>query len=536
MVEIINKSRCPLCAEKGRDTAEDNLHTFKSGVMYCVVCEETVGVNNEIKKGVNSKSEREYNDFSNKPINESSGMIIGEYMELKSRGISKKTCEFYGYQINIARVVHIANYYNDAGDIVMQQHRTPDKDFPIYGDRKHRFDLWGLNKFHPNENVFVTITEGQIDTLSIAEIFDCKYPVVSVPSGAGSALESIRRNMHKLSQFKYVVLCFDTDEAGREALSKCLPEFEPGRVRVAKLPRKDANEMLVRGEYVELKDCIYKAVEYIPDPILTGEALIERLDDYIVETHPWPWPIANKLIRPIKSPGIYTIAARPKVGKTRFITEIMRAVIGAGQPMGGIFLEQTIKQVVLEITSSLTGENLTGITGRALTNKEKDLCRRFADNVVIYDHVTHGSDLKDIIKHLPYMVKSLGCKFLIFDNISYSATSAGDSERIGIDIAMKAFKDSTVKYNYTLFNVCHLKRNEGVLEDDVPDVKQIRGSQGIEMYSDYIIGLSRKTNSEDDRERNTLDVHILSDRYTGEDAGKHFKLRYDPKTKMMGDL
>lgn len=510
---IISYEQCPSCAAIGKDTAEDNLVTFDTGVKYCVAEKISFAPDHKQKQ-------------------ESSVLLNGTYSDLRKRNISKKTCEFYGYMINAEKRVHIANYYDSANNVVCQKMRTPDKSFYSEGDKSYLKTLWGIDKFSPNENVFITITEGEIDCLSIAEVFDCKYPVVSLPVGAGNADQVIAKELHKLNKFKYVVLAFDNDEPGRQAVEKCIPLFDSGKVRVAKWPKKDANDMLIENDYKGIRDVIYNAVEYVPAPILTSDKLKNSLRTYKTETREWPWKIANKTIHPIKIPSIVTIAAKPKVGKTEIVTSIAKHFIQNNEVVGVVSLEQTIQQITLKYISCLTGKDLSAIVNRDLTEEEINLVDCFNDKLVVYDHIQYGSDIKTICANMQYMTKAMGCKLVIFDNLSFAATHLSGDERMGIDRAMVELKDATVKNNFTLLNVTHLKRSD-YLEDEAPNVEMIRGSQGVEMYSDYIIGLHRDKANENETLKNTLEVHVLADRMTGEDTGKHFCLTYNTKTRQL---
>ena len=186
------------------------------------------------------------------------------------------------------------------------------------------------------------------------------------------------------------------------------------------------------------------------------------------------------------------------------------------------------------MTSALFNIDLLSVQNRELTDEEKNMCRKVANNIVIYDHITYGSDINNICDNIPYMVRSCNCELIIFDNLSYSATGLGSNERKGIDEAMVKLKDSTVKYEYTLLNVCHLKRDDGFEQEITAEA--IRGSQGVEMYSDYIIGLDRNKSAEDLTERNTLSIHILKDRMSGNDTGKIVNLFYNKETGRLEDF
>ncbi len=521
---VIDKEQCPQCADEGLDTTGDNLVTFDSGVQHC------------FRHGVVSHSSnsaqvnREVSNVVNIVPATGSSVIEGEAPPNGMRGISSKTFAFYDYQINREKGVHIANYKNLAGDVVMQQLRDSSKNFPLLGDKNFNKTLYGSWLFTPSENVFITITEGQLDALSISNSFDNKYPVVSVPNGSNGASAVLRDNLKYLSGFKYIVLCFDNDEPGRKATEECIKLFEPGQVRIAKLPLKDANEMLQAGRGDELRKCIYSAVEYLPAPILTGDSLLETLRDYKSRSRPWPWQTANNTISPIYIPGIYTIAALPGVGKTVVMADIMRSVISGGQKIGVISLEESTPKLLLKLATALTGIDMRSIRNRALTEEEIERCRETAQSIVTYDHKVYGSSLETITENLPYISQALNCEVIMFDNLSYAATGIAEDERRGIDQAMIKLKDSTTKYQYTLFNVCHLN-------DDSDNFRSctMRGSRGISMYSDYVMYLGRDVEAENPKERNTLEFYVKKDRENGTDTGRSFTLFYDVDKNTLRD-
>lgn len=521
MSEIIAKEQCPLCAEEGKDKAMDNLSVFTSGVKYCVARHGTIGTGAKVDD-VKMVTRHEMSQGLSR------NFIKGTYVDIKSRGISRKTCEFAKYQVEITTKNHIANYHDVAGNLVMQQIRTPDKEFPILGDRNYSDQLWGMEQYTPNDKLFICITEGQIDRLSILEAFDCKYPVVSLPNGAKAAAKVLTKHKKWLEGFKYVVYAFDNDKDGIAATKECLPILEPGYVRVAKWPQKDANDLLQLGEKSTIREVIYSAVEYIPEPVLTGEKLLDKLIGFNQRSVEWPWKTANKVLSPIMIPGVYTVAGLPSTGKTVVMADLVRYTVDKGLKIGIISLEQSVQRLVVKLTSMITGVDLTNIRNRAITEEERQSCKVVTDSIVTFDHETFGSDLDGIISALPYMSKSLGCEIIIFDNLSYSATSVGDDERRAIDKAMIKIKDCSTRYGFTLINVCHLN-------DDADEAfkSTMRGSRGIFMYSDYVIYLDRDIESSDEFARNTLNFYVKKDRETGQDTGKSFSLRYNVKKQRL---
>lgn len=515
--EVVSKEQCPECAAEGLDSTGDNLVTFQSGVQYCVARHGTQGKSDNVD---NLKPKVD------KVIKASGDLYDGEYPSKPIRNISPKTFEFYGYQINKEKQCHIANYYNDAGQAVMQQIRDAKKNFPLRGDTSYNNTLYGSHLFTPDERVFITITEGQLDALSVAEAFDCKYPVVSLPNGCQAAYKVLLANQKYLSGFKYVVLAFDNDGPGQDAVNQCLNLFEPGKLRIVKWAKKDANEHLKDNEHSVIRNLVYGAVEYLPAPILTGDAWLDTMRNFQRKTRPWPWVEANNVLSPIFIPSIYTIAAWPGVGKTVVVADIMRHAIKLTGKVGVISLEESSQVLLTKLTDMLMGSDLQSVSNRNFTEEEIELCRAATENVVTYDHKTYGSSLDTILENLPYIAQSLNCEMIIFDNLSYSATGEGDDERRGIDKAMIRLKDSSTKYGYTLFNVCHLNEDN----EDFKKTK-VRGSRGVDMYSDQVIYLGRDCEGEDLISRNTLQFYVKKDRATGRDTGKGFELYYNPVTR-----
>ena len=106
-------------------------------------------------------------------------------MELKKRGITQKTCEIWGYGVSEykGQKVQVANYRNRAGDLKAQKIRFANKDFSVVGSMKD-VGLYGEHIWRDGrDGKFITITEGEIDALSLSQAMDNKWPVVSLPSG-----------------------------------------------------------------------------------------------------------------------------------------------------------------------------------------------------------------------------------------------------------------------------------------------------------------------------------------------------------------
>ena len=112
-------------------------------------------------------------------IMDGSFVMNGKVQALARRGLTKETCQKWGY--HVAEVdgdtIQIANYRAQNGNLVGQKLRYPDKSFKVRGE------LVGLYGQHiwKDGGRRVVVTEGEVDALSVSQAFDNRWPVVSVP-------------------------------------------------------------------------------------------------------------------------------------------------------------------------------------------------------------------------------------------------------------------------------------------------------------------------------------------------------------------
>ena len=306
--EFLHHTTCDKCG------SSDGNAVYSNGTSFCFGCRTWAMVD-----GVENNSP--------KPIPKGGLMVDallkGEYKPLPARGISDKICKKYGYSIgtdNNNNKVQIADYYDKTGELVAQKLRYKDKKFKFIGTPK-KATLFGQNAFRSGGNQ-ITITEGEIDALSIAEAIDGSYPVVSIPSGATSARGAISQNIEYLNSFNTVVLWFDNDKPGQEALEQCFSLFPAGKVKVIQTALgKDANEILVSHGKKALRDAFYETKDYRPDGILTPADLLEDLQKPVQEGSPWCFESLTKATYGRRTGEIYAIGAGTGVGKTDFFTQ-----------------------------------------------------------------------------------------------------------------------------------------------------------------------------------------------------------------------
>jgi twinkle protein len=465
------------------------------------------------------------------PANKSS-KIQTEYKAIPSRKLTAKTCEFYKYGVGTykGKPCQVANYGK------AQKLRFPDKTFAVIGDGKN-LPLFGQNLFTEG-GLKVIITEGEIDCLSVAQATNLKWAVVSLPSGAGSAEKSIKDSLEWLESFQEVILMFDNDDPGREAVSKTVELFSPGKVKVFQYPEgyKDANELLQAGLGGAIIDGIFKAKAYRPDGIISGQDLLE---DVLSEPLPGltiPYPEMNRMFDGLRYGSLYLFTAGSGIGKTTIVHELAyHLMMVHKETIGVIALEENKRKTAKRYPGIYLNHPLTlnrfGLTDSQI--KEAFEKTTGSGRFFLYDH--WGSlNLDRLIGKIRYMIKGLGCKWIILDHISIVVSGLdeiGESERKLIDKLMTRLRALIEETQASILAVVHLSRatdnsTKGWNEGKQVSLRSLRGSGALEQLSDAVIALER--DQQGDNKDESI-IRVLKNRELGI-TGVADTLLYNHKT------
>lgn len=461
----------------------------------------------------------------------------GEYRDLIKRGITEETCRKFGYQVAEfnGQKVHVAPYFDKEGNIVGQKVRWPNKDMKVFGSIREAGlfgqQLWGQG------GKKIVITEGEIDCLSVSQVQDNKWPVVSIPNGATGAAKAIKKHLEWLETFEEVILMFDMDEPGREAAVECAQLFSPGKCKIAVLPEKDPNDCLVAGKGSAIVSAIWQAKVYRPDGIIDASSMWESIvtEDSTASVE-YPWAPLNEKTRGIRQGELVTITAGSGIGKSAVVREIAHHLIKIGETVGMIMLEESTKRTALGLMGIELNRPIH-ISKEGVS--ENDLRQAFdatlgTGRVYLYDHFG-STEVDNLLSRVRYMARSLDCRWIILDHLSIvvSGLDDGGDERKLIDKAMTHLRTLVQETGIGLILVSHLKRPDGKGHEDgaQTSLSQLRGSAAIAQLSDMVIGLERDQQSEDP---NITTVRILKNRFTGE-TGVACLLRYNRETGRLAE-
>jgi len=469
--------------------------------------------------------------------------VAGVVADIPDRRISAKTCRKFNVTVEYASdgsisKHHYPYYSTDTDDVKGSKVRlVQNKNFFATGTLQGT-GLFGQQTCR-GKGKYITITEGELDALSVSEIFENKWDVVSLRSGASSAAKEIKEQLEWLEGYENVVLCFDGDKAGQAAIDEVKDVFSTGKLKICKLPLKDASEMLQSGKVREFVSAWWDAKPYQPDGIVSGSDTWEAITGKMkVKSIAYPWQGLNDMTKGFRPYELVTITSGSGMGKSQMIRELEYYFLNATEDNIGILaLEEDVARTALGIMS---------VAADCPLHLEEDLDEQLAfpyweetlgtGRYYLFDH--WGSTSEDnLLARVRYMAKALDCKWIVLDHLSIvvSAQDNGD-ERKAIDGIMTKLRALVQETGVGLFLVSHLRRTQGKPHEDGGRISlgELRGSQAIAQLSDMVIGLERNQQHEDPEIRNTTTVRVLKNRYAGL-TGATCWLKYDNFTGRMSE-
>jgi twinkle protein len=520
---FVRHEPCPSCGSK------NNLARYSDGHAVCFTggCshyERATGEVIESKPKTNRKLE-----------------MTGVVASIPDRRISEATCKKFGVTVE----------YDTEGKISKHHYPYYDKDTGAQTGTKSRivdskgfyasgtFDNVGLfgQQAFKGGGKYITVVEGEADALAVSEMFDGKWAVVSIRSGASGAVKDIKQNLEWLETFENVVICFDNDTAGQEASRAVLDLFTPNKAKNVKLSAKDAGEMLKERNVQGFIKEWWNAKTYRPDGIIAGsdtwESIVAQED---IKSIPYPWQCLNEFTYGFREKELVTITSGSGMGKSQIVRELEHYLLGATDDKIGILaLEEDIPKTALGIMSIEANQTLH--LSREFSREDKKI---FWDRtlgtgrIFMFDH--WGSTNEDnLLSRIRYMAKGLDCKWIILDHLSIVVSDQEvNDERKAIDSIMTKLRQLVQETGVGLFLVSHLRRPSGKAHEDGGQISlaELRGSAAIAQLSDMVIGLERDQQNADPQVRNTTTVRVLKNRYAGL-TGAACYLYYDKDTGRM---
>lgn len=570
MAHFVKKEQCPKCAERGADNSKDNLALYDDGSCYCFCCGYVILSDDEkAKRGIDTLDDfYEGEEVSTKEtITQEEIDKVKSYTGTKGcnlRGITDATYKAYSirHKYDEETGKPTEQYYPVLKDNVMSgfKIRILPKDFSTIGKVGKESDMFGQFKFWNSRGKYVVITAGEVDCLSAFQMLEYyrksrnsdfePIPVVSSVIGESGSHKQIQLHYEWFNRFDKIIIAYDNDEAGREAVHKVAKVLPKGKSFVMELPLKDTNEMLTAGKEKQFIDCFFKAKAYTPNGIVASSDLMEKIIQEAT-TPKIPLPPFMHKVQDMMAGGIplgvvVNLASASGTGKSTIVDELTYFwVFNSPHKIGVVTLESDCGQYGTKILSRHISQKIDLISD--VDTKLNFLAKpEIIEQANILWNNPDGSPrwylvderdggLDDLKEQIMKLIISCDCKVIILDPIQDILDGLGNDEQA---VFLRWMKGTIKSHKVTFINVNHVRKN---------GTGQKANSTGADLHEEDMMGSStlfktaacnllftRNKEAEDEIERNTTLMKASKIRWTGNTgvAGAYY---YDNKTHTMHD-
>ena len=428
------------------------------------------------------------------------------------RGLSKKTLEFYDIRTKFINDIPFETGFQYP-DLNAYKFRRLGDNVPSHQryyvtEGLSNPGLYGKHKFDPGSRESITICEGMYDAPAMYEILHGQSACVSVTSSS-NAKRDVTKDFEYVNSFKKIYLCFDNDQAGKQAAASIIPLFDFSKVYHVKFHKyKDPTEYLENGDTEEIREAWKNARRFAPESIISSfneiEKALEDGNDEMVVT--WPFKGLNDKLYGIFAGEVTVIKAPEGVGKTTFFGAVEHHLLKSTKiSIAIIHLEEKNSRTVKRLAGYELGMDAIK-PDSSLTNRDiLDAYRKAVGNDETRVHIYSSWDVQDednFLANIRFMVVSAGVRVVCLDHVTWLGTGlADDDERKKLDRLTQKLKLMAEELGFALIEI-------SAINDD----GKTRGSRNISKAADNVIMLNRDITAFDPVVRSTIDFMIEKSR------------------------
>jgi twinkle protein len=396
--------------------------------------------------------------------------------------------------------------------------------FAIY-PWKHEPCLFGWHMVDPKARAIV-ITEGEIDAMTLHQ---AGVAALSCNQGAGNH-QWIDSDWERLQRFSDIVICYDADEAGQKGAAEVANRLGLDRVRIAKLPYKDANEMLLAGaDASDFRMYIEQARPLDPDELVSASLFV---DEVLRELYPSDdAPVAPALFVGMDHEWIRFRPGEVSVwtgfnghGKSQFLGQAMLGMMRADERVLIFSGEMQPRRVLARMTRQAGG------TDKPTVAYVKSIGRWFNDRLWVYKHVGEVSSAR-LLEVFAYGARRYGIRHFVIDSLMMlediveEGRGALEMQRKFM-VRIAAFAK---QYGAHVHLVAHPKKGDD--ERNGPGKQEVSGSAKITNMADNVLSVWAKLRDEHDEHDGSPDgkVELLKQR-NGESQHRTLWVWFDPRS------
>jgi len=319
------------------------------------------------------------------------------------------------------------------------------------------------------------------------------------------------------------------DSTKMRVVNESMPEL----ARLCGDPKASGDQLVAAARRVLAIAEQGKASRRIHTPSMLVDQLYESLRTWRSSTGAhWPtgFPALDRVLTYGLAPGLLSmVAARPRVGKTKFITCLMRNQVALRRGMHVGAWEMHPLSYVMSMVAAEAGVGVTRMVREAkdLTDEERRAIHRVGELLA-------GDDDAFSIEEnpFPYLDKSKDRWDLNGPNLDHFESTVAEQSKTKslfiLDVLMKMIpdrrpdaiaaalirvRDIALKYKVHICMLHHVNRDGA---DGRPTLEHLKGAGAIEEDMDIVLALDRPvlraSSARRRKMRDTLDVHLLKQR------------------------
>jgi len=359
--------------------------------------------------------------------------------------------------------------------------------------------LYNVDSLSGNETCYVV--EGEEDCIVLVEAG--LENVVSVPNGAQSCVGEF---LNDIEPFRDIVICFDSDDAGRAGAEKLASALGPQRCRIVSLP----NGIAVPGQKDPAKDisdfaragCLQMALAEIentegeaPDSIKHISSFADDFRDSFLNGQrdrgaSTGFPSLDNLIGGRRPGEITVISGNTGSGKSTFCLNTALNIASTGEAVLLGSFEQTIPAIMRKMAQMITGRWWSmreDDVGKVMNEDDLNrVVKVFSEMPLYVINVFGQMNTEEFMECVSFARRRLKVKTVILDHIHFMLKhERADSERIEIDNTMLSLKQMTIDKDLSCYVVAHPRKKQD--ENPVIGIEDFRGSSFISQVADNVL-------------------------------------------------
>lgn len=385
--------------------------------------------------------------------------------------------------------------------------------------------LYGWQLIDPKARS-VVITEGEIDAMTLHQN---GIAALSCNQGAGNH-QWIDSDWERLLRFSDIVVCYDGDDAGQKGAREVINRLGMERCRLARLPYKDANEMLLAGASDDdFRMYIDGAQPLDPDELVSASVFV---DEVISELYPVDdVPTSPALFVGMDHEWVRFRPGEVSVwtgfnghGKSQFLGQAMLGMARLDERVLIFSGEMTPRKLLSRLTRQAAG------TDKPTLSFVRTIGQWFADRLWVYRHVG-AVDSHRLLDVFAYGARRYGIRhfvidsLMMLDDVPEEGKGALEAQRKFM-VRVAAFAK---QYGAHVHLVAHPKKGDD--ERNGPGKQEVSGSAKITNMADNVLSVWARLRDEMDEPDDSPDgkVELLKQR-NGESQHRTLWLWFEPRS------